>query len=289
MSVKLVPPRSLDRSFYTGLSTDVKPSGVETGALFYELDSRRWYVFDGSSWSTYAGLADPAKVLFDNDFSDGLQGWSGLRTTGKNFYPSLSPVSLVGPHAMILDCTDDLSAPATPVAACKRLYAHEGLIRWTSYFAWNATNSVNDLAKLRWIIDWQRGQTRRWLEVRYRHYDEATSSQVAAWEVNNGNSAGTYTAVSSYAGYLLGMNATNKTDYHKIEIVADPSGPAWVSLQLDSLPIVDLSGIAINATTAAETDFENGSNFLFWIEDRTNTSSADPWMLVDRTRAEVYK
>jgi hypothetical protein len=35
---------------YTGLSTDIKPSEVVTGATFYEIDTLLVYLYDGTSW-----------------------------------------------------------------------------------------------------------------------------------------------------------------------------------------------------------------------------------------------
>ena len=35
---------------YIGLSTDTKPSNTTPGARFYETDTQRYYINDGSDW-----------------------------------------------------------------------------------------------------------------------------------------------------------------------------------------------------------------------------------------------
>jgi hypothetical protein len=44
-------PLAISRIAYIGLSTDAKPStNVQPGATFYETDTGRHYIFDGSAW-----------------------------------------------------------------------------------------------------------------------------------------------------------------------------------------------------------------------------------------------
>ncbi len=35
---------------YTGLSTDTKPTDCGANSLFYELDTKKVYYFDGTTW-----------------------------------------------------------------------------------------------------------------------------------------------------------------------------------------------------------------------------------------------
>lgn len=229
-----------------------------------------------------AALGFDPNVLFDDDFHDGLQGWSGLRTTNKNYYPSLYPASLAGPYSMILDTGDDGSNPSSPVDGCKRLWAIQGRVCWRTRFAWAyVTNGTLDLSRLRFVIDHQLGQTRHWFEIAYLH--NSGGVVVGQWRVSDGS-----TDMTDIAGetYILGPNAINKYDFHELTIEAElGENPRWISMQIDQHPVVDLSSYVINDTLTPEVDFENGSNFLFEIVD--SSGSADPYMLVDRTRAEL--
>lgn len=38
-----------------GLSTDQKPTGVETNEIFWELDTGDFYYFDGETWRKVGG------------------------------------------------------------------------------------------------------------------------------------------------------------------------------------------------------------------------------------------
>ena len=42
-------------AIYQGLSTDAKPTNVDTNTLFEELDTGIEYYFDGSAWSVGGG------------------------------------------------------------------------------------------------------------------------------------------------------------------------------------------------------------------------------------------
>lgn len=272
---------NISRNVYYGLSTEPRPTNPPLGSTLTEVDTGISYTYQGSVWlRNYPQTGDP-RVLFDDDFSDGLQGWGGLRTTGKNFYPSLHPASLRGPHSMILDTSDDGSNPSTPVDACKRLWAVQGRVRWRSRFAWNfAATDTLDLSRLRFIIDWQLGQTRRWLEISYLHNN--AGAVLGQWRVSDGS-----TNPTNIAGltYILGPNMIYKHDFHEIVIEAElGANPKWIAVELDDRDRVDLSAYPINSTIVAETDFENGSNFIYEIVDAGAT--ADPYMLVDTTRAE---
>lgn len=42
----------------SGLSTDTKPTTVPIGTVFYETDTAKEYVFDGTSWSIIQGASE---------------------------------------------------------------------------------------------------------------------------------------------------------------------------------------------------------------------------------------
>ena len=39
--------------YFLGLSTDSKPSGVVRGSRFYETDSNKEFIFDGTAWHLF--------------------------------------------------------------------------------------------------------------------------------------------------------------------------------------------------------------------------------------------
>lgn len=41
-----------------GISTDVKPLNVETNTLFLELDTKKFYYFDGLEWQPVGGAEE---------------------------------------------------------------------------------------------------------------------------------------------------------------------------------------------------------------------------------------
>lgn len=234
------------------------------------------------------GTATPAGprsdgVLFDDDFSAGLQGWSGLLTTGENYYPSLSPVSATGPFSMVLETSGgvrDIHATAS-----KRLYAFPGRVRWWTRFAWNAGRR-SDLRYVRFVVDWQQGRRdRRWFEVRYTHWNESAGSVLARWDLTNAPALG-YTEIPGLSGYELGYNMVDKYDFHDIIIEIDAGANRYVSVQVDQTAI-DLTGLGSPSSLTPEGDFANGSNFLFYCHNLATRSESNPKLFVDRTRAEV--
>ena len=40
---------------YKGLSTDTKPTGCAVNSIFWELDTNKFYYFDGTSWHEIGG------------------------------------------------------------------------------------------------------------------------------------------------------------------------------------------------------------------------------------------
>lgn len=234
------------------------------------------------------------RTMFDDRFSDGLEGWTGLVAAGENFYPLLHPASVEGGRSMILDTcggVQNVTAYAT-----KRSYAYAGIVRWYSRFAWSAEvlgvggsagPEQNGLRYLRWAVDWQRGNEitgqRHWWEIRYRHYDESGGAITPIWEASDG-SANAYNAIAGLAGYELGYNQANKYDFHELVITFDSVRKRWISVALDG-KLVDIRHMPGGALQSGVAEFDNGSNFVFGCQNRSNNSSADPFMLVDRTWA----
>lgn len=52
MAITRADARQWDQPTFLGLSTDVKPTGYGIGfnALFYELDTKKLFYYDGSAW-----------------------------------------------------------------------------------------------------------------------------------------------------------------------------------------------------------------------------------------------
>jgi len=52
MAITRADARQWDQPTFFGLSKDVKPTGYGIGvnALFYELDTKKLYYYDGSEW-----------------------------------------------------------------------------------------------------------------------------------------------------------------------------------------------------------------------------------------------
>lgn len=48
ISITLKRINYIDR--YIGVSTDIKPVGVDPGSTFYESDTTNTYIYDGSNW-----------------------------------------------------------------------------------------------------------------------------------------------------------------------------------------------------------------------------------------------
>lgn len=57
MAVTRADARHWNEPTFFGLSTDVKPTGYGIGAnaLFYELDTKDLYYYDGSAWHKVGG------------------------------------------------------------------------------------------------------------------------------------------------------------------------------------------------------------------------------------------
>ena len=57
MAITRADARQWDQPTFLGLSTDVKPTGYGIGAnaLFYELDTKDLYYYDGSAWHKVGG------------------------------------------------------------------------------------------------------------------------------------------------------------------------------------------------------------------------------------------
>lgn len=234
-------------------------------------------------------------VLFDNSFDQGLEGWNGLIAAGENFFPSLHPASQNGPWSMCLD-TNGGVANVTAYAT-KRAYARRGIIRWQFRFTWSAEAEgvvaagpeQNGLRYLRFAVDWQRGNEvdgdRDWWEIRYRHWDESGAAITPIWEASDA-SANAYNAIADLAGYELGYNQANKYDFHDAEMMFDTVNKRWISFRLDGRGY-DLTSQAVGGVQSGVAEFDNGANFVFACQSRSNNSNSDPFMLVDWTKAEV--
>lgn len=227
-----------------------------------------------------------AEVIFDDDFSDGLQGWSGLRNTGINRYPTLHPYCSSGQNSMCLAVTDGVAN--TYAAASKRTSMRAMRYRWHSRVGWTSDVEASSLRYLRWSIDQEDATDRYWVDLRYTNWDEATGDVVPKWEINTGNGVSfVYTDIG--LDYELGFNQRNKVDFADVVLEVDLGTKKYVSLQVNDVT-VDLSGYTLSPSAKIpepDTYFTNGQNFLFWCVNRSNNGDTMPIMFIDQTRAEV--
>lgn len=225
-------------------------------------------------------------VLFENDFSTGNEGWNGLLDSGDNYYPTLDPHSITGPYSLRLDTMGHTAGVSA--IACKRFWAFEGKYHFLFRFAWNG-DAEGDLRYLRWVLDWQVDtDTRRWIEVKYTHYNQSTNAVLARWEVSDGNVNGMQEITDArIQGYELGFNAAHKYDFHEVEfsVTAIDGEYAWDTLRIDNQK-VDISGFDLDNTQTAENDFANGSNILMYCTG-VSDETVRPYVLIDYVRAEV--
>jgi hypothetical protein len=234
-------------------------------------------------------------VLFDDDFRDGLCGWSGLRNSGPaNRFPDLHPYSITGPHSMILDSGLAGSAVPRVAQAVKRVVLREAQARWHSRCGWTADNQ-NYLRYLTWSIDTEDPLHRYWYEIRYTHYDEAIggSTPTPKWELQIGTPSGglTYVTIAALTQRLM-YNQRNKVNFHDITIDVDFAAHKYVAITLDGVTY-DLSGYAgpapdvTLAVSTGDTDFTMGCNPVFSVYSRSANTASDPKMFIDKTRFEV--
>jgi hypothetical protein len=230
------------------------------------------------------------EVLFDDDFSDGLQGWSGLRDAGINRFPTLHPYASTGQNSMFLEVADGVGNAIA--SASKRTSYRAGRYRWYSRVGWSSDSGAGGMRYLRWSMDQEDATDRYWVDLRYTNYD--TDPEVNGinpkWEVNVG--AGGEGLVYEDIGldYELGFNQKNKVDFADITLEVDFSGATkrYVSLRVNDVT-VDLTDYTLAPGAKIDppgTYFTNGQNFLFWVQNLPNANTT-PSMFIDRTRAEV--
>lgn len=231
------------------------------------------------------------KTVWDNTFEKGHDGWSGLPggANTRGYYPQLSPVSVTGPNSLLIDTRGE--ATNVLAIAAKRWYAHLGVIEWFTRFGWNAgpQSAVggNSLLELRWSLDWQLGQDRRWWECRYRHYSQGLAQIYPQWDFTTGNAAAVATCPTMPAPfYELGYNNPTRVDFHEITLRFDTRRRGWLSITLDGTTH-SLASIPTTGTMVPEVPFANGANCLFYVRNRTDIANADPYMVVDQTTLKV--
>lgn len=234
----------------------------------------------------------PRRVLvLDDDFSDGMQGWSGLIAAGRNYYPTLHAGSRTGAHALCIDTRGGQAA--VTATASKRLPAFIGKWYIDLWFAWNAKADAagpegNGLEEINFALDWQSGATtRKWFQFDYQHYDEGGSAVDPFFRISNG-SANAFNTVTEIGAYELGYNQAYKYDYHHLvwSFVADGSRSRWDKVILDGITY-DLSSYQCDQPQAEVEDFDNGANLLVQCQNRTTNSAADPFVLLDSIRVEI--
>jgi hypothetical protein len=255
------------------------------------INSQHVPVYDGHQKEEY--------VLFENDFSAGLEGWSGLLDTGINYYPGLHTASLTGPFSMLVDTRG--GAANVEAVASKRMAAYRGVWKINFRIAWNASLGGvgnNSLDKWRMSLDWQGGDdgvSRKWFELQYLHYSEGTSSNFIRWRLSDGNAASmnTITEISETTaldgtGLEMGFNQINKYDFFDIELrfIANAEDSKWLTLKINGKSY-DISSYDLSNIQTAAGDFDNGANLLFYCENRASNSSADPYLLVDYVRVAL--
>lgn len=236
------------------------------------------------------GDLNPVRVIFHNTFNKSLEGWSGLIDTSENYYPSLHASAMNGEHAMVIDTVGGIVD--VDAIASKRFYAYNGKYRLSVRFAWNA-DQPSYLRYLRFVMDWQRGNestgTRKWVDLRYTHWNETTGAVLARWDISPGN-ASVFNEITEMSGYELGYNQKFKYDYHELiwEWVCDDSinDFRYIRAILDGVEY-DLSSLPLTTDQTGVAEFDNGANLLFYCTNRSDNSAADPYLLIDEVLLEV--
>lgn len=229
------------------------------------------------------------RVIEDVDFSNGLAGWSGLISAGTpNPYPSLAPFSEQGPYSMVLDAGMH-GAASTAAVAVKRWGRTDGKFIARHSMGWTA-NSQNFLRHIRWAMDYQNASNRYWFEIRYRHYDEVGGVVTPLWQIATGTTgAQVYTTIEGLT-YEVRWNGEFKPNFDQITIRLDTETKKYEEIEINGVQY-DLTSLNLGPTAEARLtspgSFDNGMNWLLYCENRTNNSSADPRLYVDRVKIEV--
>lgn len=227
-------------------------------------------------------------ILWDDNF-DGpsLNGWTGLfAAETPDRYPQIATeYSAQGAYSMMLDVDRTLGSfesSAKSAVATKRAAYHEGKVALHTRFAWTAKATAN-LQELRFIIDTQDwSDNRRWYEVRYQHTD-TSSAQVQNWQVTLGGGATNYTDLKF--NRPIDWNAEVKNNFHDLTFIVVPESGRFDRMIYDGYS-VSLSSLA-PSTTAFEADFTGGLTAVYYVTNRSNVSSSDPRLYIDRTTAAV--
>lgn len=111
-----------------GLSTDVKPINVPTNTLFLELDTKKFYYFDGCDWQPVLGGGGEPAVLIDKnitqngDYSAADDDADGYSSVHVDVQPDLTTKSITqnGTYQASADNADGYSSVSVSVSAGQR-------------------------------------------------------------------------------------------------------------------------------------------------------------------------
>ena len=66
-TLKMVSGETISDAQYMGLSTDSKPTKAPVNALFLELDTGKFYYFDGEDWAEMGGGSSNSEPIIADD------------------------------------------------------------------------------------------------------------------------------------------------------------------------------------------------------------------------------
>lgn len=230
---------------------------------------------------------DPA-VLCDDNFNNGPSGWTQLLDVTTPTGPVIldSEITWDNSRYSLLLSTEDQSNAAGRTwgfaMAIKRLARPAGIskvyydLRWS----WGSTWGENTPRAIEFGIDQadSAGQ-RRFFMIRWKNYDETTSTRTHQWQVLHN---GVYTDIPG-ATVDSGYNE-NKRNLQRLEMVFDLAAGCYDGLRVAGTGFGSLASTPDNSlrafSPAASTlvPFANGLNPMVSIRNRNNTTSTRTWV-----------
>lgn len=227
-----------------------------------------------------------SKVLFADDFRDGLNGWGALMdSTTPRPAPTLSSVNaLNGPHALKI-CTGSVAQSAKDgiAVAIKRMTrTHDtGVVNFDLSWAWGGEEAPSAPQCYDFRIDTQKrdGSERTYFAARWANINwPVDGTTVTKWEIKDDD--GNWVDVPD-AVYQLPYNE-NKLNFIYTRLSVDLAN-GYQELQVYD-DVYDLSGLgAGSGKESTVNNFNGGLNFDVYVWNRTS-DFGQAWMLVDSAR-----
>jgi hypothetical protein len=215
------------------------------------------------------------KVLFEDTFNDGLDGWTELMT-GTSPVPGpiwTSRITSRGSGGMLLQTGDALDNTKFGTAVgIKRLmmpfYDGIHLAKIGSEYLFDFSSEYPDRPRaFDFGLDTQTPSgTRHWYKIRFQNYDESASQQTTKWQVLSGNA---YADIPGAGGFTI-WNEGKANMFH-IKFVVDLEAQKYVSFWVNGKSF-DLSGFSAPTLEPYAANFEHGMNYTVEVRNRTDAS-----------------